>query len=91
MTLYANAIFALLWVGFFVALIVNREWLEIAWTWVQSLPMILRIPAWVFLTPVMVLLWVWQSSWPVLWKAAGFAGLIGWTLIAVWNIFRTFP
>ena len=33
MTIYANTVFALLWLGFIVALIVNREWLDMAWTW----------------------------------------------------------
>lgn len=90
MNIYASTIFALLWIGFIVALIVNQEWLHMAWTWAQSLPLVLRILAWIFLTPVMVLLWVWQSSWSLLGRVAGFAGIVGWTLIAVWNLFRTF-
>jgi hypothetical protein len=90
MNLYAGTIFALLWIGFIVALIVNQEWLNMAWAWMQSLPVILRILAWVFLTPAMVLVWVWQSSWPLLGRLAVFAGLIGWTLVAVFNFIKTF-
>jgi hypothetical protein len=90
MNLYASTIFALLWIGFIVALIVNQDWLNMAWVWTQSLPLVLRILAWVILTPVMVLLWSWQSSWPLWGRLAVFAGLIGWTLIAVFNFIKTF-
>jgi hypothetical protein len=90
MNIYASLIFALLWLGFIVALIVNQEWLDIAWNWTQSLPVVLRVIVWVFLTPVMVLLCVWQSSWPLLGRLAVFAGLIGWTLIAVFNFIKAF-
>jgi hypothetical protein len=90
MNLYASTIFALLWIGFIVALIVNRGWLDMAWNWTQSLPLVLQVIAWVILTPVMVLLWVWQSSWPLLGRLAVFAGLVGWTLVAVFNFIKTF-
>jgi hypothetical protein len=90
MNIYATSIFALLWLGFILALIVNREWLDMAWTWVESLPLVLRILAWIFLTPVMLLLWVWQSSLPILGRLLIYAGLVGWTLIAVFNIIKVF-
>ena len=31
---YAIVIFAMLWVGFAIALLVNREWLDLIWKWV---------------------------------------------------------
>lgn len=90
MNIYATTIFALLWLGFILALVINREWLDMAWAWVESLPVVLRVLAWIFLTPVMVLLWVWQSSWPLFGRVAVYAGLVGWTLIAVVNFVKTF-
>jgi len=59
---YANVIFLVLWVGFIIALIVNREWLDVLWNWAQALPMVLRIIVWVLFLPIMVGLWIWEST-----------------------------
>ena len=40
MTIYANVVFVVLWVGFIVALVVNREWLDMLWHWAQALPLL---------------------------------------------------
>ena len=90
MTLYANMIFLILWVGFVIALMMNREWLDMAWNWVQALPMILKIIVWVLLLPIMVGLWIWESSWPTLGRLAGFTGIVAWTLLAVQSFFKNF-
>jgi hypothetical protein len=89
MSVYAIAIFVLLWVGFASALIVNREWLDILWNWVRDLPLVAEILVWVFFLPIMVGLWIWESSWPVFLRLLGFAGIVGWTLVAVSSLFRT--
>jgi hypothetical protein len=39
MSIYANVIFAVLWIGFVTALAVNRDLLDLLWNWVQALPM----------------------------------------------------
>ena len=80
---YAVVIFALLWVGFAIALVVNREWLDLLWNWVRALPIVAEIIVWVLFLPIMVGLWIWESSWPVLVRLLGFAGIAGWTLIPV--------
>jgi len=54
MSTYAIAIFAILWVGFAIALVVNREWLDLVWNWAQGLPIVLRIIVWVVFLPVML-------------------------------------
>ncbi|MBT3313986.1 MAG: hypothetical protein HN390_05185 [Anaerolineae bacterium] len=90
MTIYANAIFVVLWVGFFIALAANREWLDVLWTWAQALPLVPKIIVWMFLLPIMVGLWVWESSWTVFGHLVGFSGIVVWTLVAVLNIFRVF-
>jgi len=77
------AIFAILWVGFAVALVVNREWLDLVWNYAQALPIVLRIMVWVVFLPVMVGLWIWQSSWPLYGQLLGLAGIVGWTMLAV--------
>jgi polyferredoxin len=83
-------IFVVLWVGFVIALLVNREWLDVLWTWVQALPWVPKIIVWVFFLPIMVGLWIWESSWPVLGQLVGFAGIVGWTLIAVFNLIKAY-
>jgi hypothetical protein len=40
---YAFVIFAMLWVGIAMALIINRDWLDLLWNWVQALPSVAEI------------------------------------------------
>ena len=88
MSSYAIAIFVLMWVGFAIALIVNPEWLDAIWSWVRGLPLLAEIVVWVAFLPIMVGLWIWTSSWPVLLGLLGFAGLLGWTAVAVSSFVR---
>lgn len=90
MTIYANIIFVMLWVGFVIGLIVNQGWLDVLWTSVRALPSIAEIIVWVLFLPIMVGLWIWQSSWPALVRLLGFAGIAGWTLLAVSSLYKTF-
>ena len=90
MNIYASTVFVLLWLGFFIALLVNRTWLDSLWNWVQGLPGVPRIIIWVVLTPAMTLLWVWQSPWSTLGKVTGYAGVIAWTLVAASSVYKAF-
>jgi hypothetical protein len=86
---YAIVIFAMLWVGFAIALVVNREWLDLLWNWVRALPSVAEIIVWVLFLPIMVGLWIWESSWPALVRLLGFAGIVAWTLLAVSSLLRS--
>ena len=88
MNYYSVAIFVLLWVGFAVALVVNREWFDIIWNFVRELPLVAQIIVWILFLPIMVGLWIWESSWHVLIRLLGFAGIVGWTILAVSNFKR---
>jgi hypothetical protein len=90
LTIYANLIFVGLWVGFVSALVVNQEWLGEFWSWAQALPSVPKITVWVFLLPIMVGLWIWESSWPPFGRLVGFTGIIAWTLLAVSSFFKFF-
>jgi hypothetical protein len=90
MTIFANVIFVMLWVGFTIAIAVNREWLDVLWDWVQELPLVPKIIFWVVFLPIMVGLWIWESSWPTLGRVVGFAGIVGWTLLAVYSLYKFF-
>ena len=83
MTFYAITIFVVLWVGFTIALVVNREWLDLLWSWVGSLPTVVEIIVWVLFLPILVGLWIWESPWPTFVRLLGFAGIVAWTLLAV--------
>ncbi|HSN78482.1 MAG TPA: hypothetical protein VL334_25720 [Anaerolineae bacterium] len=91
MSIYAGLVFALLWVGLAVALVVNPAWLEAAWNGVQGLPWLPRIALWVLFLPIMVGLWIWQSAWPIPIRLLGFAALVGWTLLAAASLYRSLP
>jgi hypothetical protein len=85
---YAILIFAILWVGFVITLVVNREWLTLLWDWVQALPSVAKIIFWLLFLPIMVGLWIWESSWPILVQVSSFVGIILWTYLAVSSFLR---
>jgi hypothetical protein len=89
MSFYAIVIFVVLWVGFAIALVVNREWLDILWNFVRELPSVAEFIVWVLFLPIMVGLWIWESSWPALVRSLGFAGIVAWTLLAVSSLLRS--
>ncbi len=88
LNVYAIVIFVVLWVGFVIALVVNPEWLDSLWNWVRSLPLVAEIIVWLVFLPIVVGLWIWTSSWPVLVQLLGAAGIVGWTIVAVYNFVR---
>jgi len=85
---YALVVFVILWVGFTIALISNRDWLDLLWNGVQALPLLIQIIIWVVFLPVMVSLWIWESTWPNLLRMIGFAGIGIWTILAVYSFIR---
>ena len=85
---YAIVIFGILWVGFAITLVVDREWLDLIWDWVRALPLVVEIIVWVFFLPIMVGLWIWESSWSVLVRLLALAGMLGWTFLAVSSFLR---
>jgi len=85
---YAIVIFATLWIGFTIALVVNREWLDALWNWVRALPFVAEIIVWVFFLPITVGLWIWKSSLSALVSLLAFSGIVVWTLLAVSSFFE---
>ena len=86
--IYAIVIFAMLWIGFAIALVVNPQWLDLLWNWVRALPIVAEIIVWVLFLPIMVALWIWESSWPAIPRLLAFAGIVAWTLLAVSGFVR---
>ena len=90
MSIYANMVFAVLWVAFVTALIVNRGWLDVFWNWLQALPSAPRIIIWVLFLPITAGLWIWESSWTTPARSLGFIGIAVWTLLAVSSLIKAF-
>ena len=75
------AIFAIFWAAFAVALIWSHGSLDAAWHWVRSLPLILQGIVWLLFLPVMVGLWIWETTWPLVLRLVVVTGIAGWNLI----------
>lgn len=88
LSLYAFVIFVMLWIGFAIALVGNRDWLDLLWAWVQTLPFAVVILIWLLFLPIMVGLWTWESSWPTLVSLLAYAGIVVWTILAISSLFR---
>ena len=85
---YAVATFVILWIGFAIALMVDRAWLDLLWRWAQTLPTAARIGVWVVFLPIPVGLWIWESSWAVLVRLLAMGGMVIWTTLAVSSFIR---
>ena len=48
---------------------------------IRGLPLIVQICVWVLFLPVMVGLWIWESSWPLIVRLLVVTGIAGWNLV----------
>jgi hypothetical protein len=85
---YAVVIFATLWIGFTIAMVVDPEWLDLLWNWVRALPFVAETIVWVLFFPIMVGLWICESSWSTLVRLLASGGIVVWTLLAVSSFLR---
>jgi hypothetical protein len=74
------AIFTIIWVAFGAGLIFSQGSVDQAWQMVRSLPLIVQIGVWVLFLPVMIGLWVWETSWPLIVRLVLVVGVAGWNL-----------
>ena len=75
------AIFAVLWIAFGTALVSSQGSLDAAWHWVRSLPWVVQGLVWLLFLPVMIGLWVWETTWPLILRVLVILGVAGWNLI----------
>jgi hypothetical protein len=73
--------FAVIWAAFGAALVLSQGSLDQAWQTIRSLPLILQIVVWVLFLPVMIGLWVWETTWPLLVRVTLVFGIAGWNLL----------
>ena len=74
-------IFAVIWLAFGAGLIWSQGSVDAAWRAIRELPLLVQVVAWVLLLPVMIGLWVWETSWPVLVRVLLVIGIAGWNLL----------
>ena len=74
-------IFAIIWIAFAAGLIFSQGSVDQAWQTIRELPLIVQIVVWILFLPVMVGLWVWETSWPLIVRLVLVAGVAGWNLL----------
>ncbi len=87
LTWWSAVTFAVLWVGFVVLLIVDRDGIESLDEWLSDRPLPIRLVLWVLLLPIAVGLKAWTSSSPSI-RVAAFVGLVLWTVAAATSLVR---
>jgi hypothetical protein len=73
--------FALIWVAFGIALVWGQGSIDQAWQTIRGLPLILQAVVWLLFLPVMIGLWIWETTWPLLVRLILVIGIAGWNLL----------
>jgi len=76
----AFAVLSLLWLAFVAALLFNRMALDTVWHSFRSWPMVAQILVGLLVLPVVIGLWVWETSWPILLRLVLVIGLAAVTV-----------
>jgi len=74
-------VFAIVWVAFGAGLVFSQGSVDQAWHAIRDLPLVVQIVVWLLFLPVMVGLWVWETSWPFIVRLALVLGVAGWNLL----------
>jgi ABC-type amino acid transport system permease subunit len=77
----AFVVFAVIWIAFAAGLIWSQGSIDAAWESIRALPLLVQIVVWVLFLPVMVGLWVWETSWPLVVRLVVVIGIAGWNLL----------
>jgi hypothetical protein len=73
--IFAFAVLILLWVAFGAALLLNRGMLDIVWQSFRGWPLVVQLVVGLLVLPVILGLWIWETSWPLLLRLILVAGL----------------
>ena len=75
------AVFAVVWIAIAVGLVRSAGTVDEAWRTIAGLPLLVQALVWVLFLPVMLGLWVWESSWPIVVRLVLVIGIGGWNLL----------
>jgi hypothetical protein len=59
------AVLTLLWLAFGAALVFNPGILDTVWHTFRGLPLLIQVVVGLLLLPLVLGLWIWESSWPL--------------------------
>lgn len=62
-SLVAFGVFVVAWAAFAYGVLASQGSLDAAWTWINGLPLLLRVVVWLLLLPVALGLWIWHADW----------------------------
>ena len=82
LTLFASAVFVLLWVYVALAALTDSTLPADTWAWLSGLDLLPAILAWIAILPLGVFLWTTQADLEPVWMGIIVLGLIGWTWLA---------
>jgi ABC-type amino acid transport system permease subunit len=74
-------IFALIWVAFAAGLMWSQGSIDQVWSTIRGLPAIVQIVVWLLFLPVVIGLWIWETTWPLVVRILLVAGIAGWNLL----------
>jgi hypothetical protein len=74
-------LFAVIWIAFAVALVWSQGSLDAAWQSIRSLPLGVQGVVWLLFLPVMLGLWIWETTWPLIVRLPLVVGIAGWNLL----------
>jgi hypothetical protein len=63
-SIFAFTVLTLLWLGFGIALLLNREFLDRVWRSFRSWSILIQLFVVLLVLPVVLGLWIWQTRWP---------------------------
>lgn len=74
-------VFAIIWGAFGLGLVLSQGSVDAAWTLVNGLPLVLKALVWLLFLPVMLGLWIWETTWPLALRLLLVIGIAGWNLL----------
>lgn len=74
-------VFALIWVAFGAGLIWSQGSSDAAWQAIRGLPLLVQAVVWLMFLPVMVAMWIWETTWPFAVRLLLVVGIAGWNLL----------
>jgi hypothetical protein len=83
--IFVFTLFTMLWLAFAAVFLFRRDMLKQTWQSIRRLPLLAQLLLWLLFLPVMLGLWIWQTSWSLWLRLLLIAG------IAWWNVFVFFP
>jgi hypothetical protein len=74
-------VFALIWIAFAASVIWTEGSIDQAWQTIRGLPLVVQAVVWLLFLPVMIGLWIWETTWPLIVRLVLVIGIAGWNLL----------